>query len=96
MALLRYLADPMSDLRAATLLRSRLIRLSDASVMRLAPRLAAALLAPEPPAVVSQFDSDDRRVLEQLRAALPVWLSWVDRMTPSELLTRILSDTAYA
>jgi len=94
-ALLRYLADPMSDLRAATLLRSRLVHLSDVSVMRLAPRLAAALLAPEPPAVISLFDTDDRRVLEQLRAALPVWLSWVDRMAPSELLTRILSDTAY-
>ena len=28
-ALLRYLADPLSDLRAATLLRSRIVRLSD-------------------------------------------------------------------
>ena len=31
-ALLRYLADPLSDLRAATLLRSRIVRLSDAGV----------------------------------------------------------------
>ncbi len=31
-ALLRYLADPLSDLRAAALLRSRIIRLSDRAV----------------------------------------------------------------
>ena len=36
-ALLRYLADPLSDLRAAALLRSRIVRLSDAA--RGAPRL---------------------------------------------------------
>jgi len=34
-ALLRYLADPLSNLRAATLLRSRVVRLSDAAVARL-------------------------------------------------------------
>ena len=34
-ALLRYLADPLSDLRAATLLRSRVVRLSDAAIAQL-------------------------------------------------------------
>ena len=42
-ALLRYLADPTSDLRAAAFLRSRLVRLSDDALLRLAPRLAAAI-----------------------------------------------------
>ena len=41
-ALLRYLADPLSDLRAAALLRSRIVRLSDAAVARLAPDIAEA------------------------------------------------------
>jgi ATP-dependent helicase/nuclease subunit A len=45
-ALLRYLADPSSDLRAAALLRSRFVRISDEGLCRLAPRLAAALQPP--------------------------------------------------
>jgi ATP-dependent helicase/nuclease subunit A len=44
MALIRFLANPASDLRAAAFLRSRLIRLSDAALATLAPRLAEALL----------------------------------------------------
>jgi len=44
MALIRFLANPVSDLRAAAFLRSRFIRLSDAGLSRLAPRLAGALL----------------------------------------------------
>jgi ATP-dependent helicase/nuclease subunit A len=43
MALIRFLANPASDLRAAAFLRSRLIRLSDAALATLAPRLADAL-----------------------------------------------------
>jgi ATP-dependent helicase/nuclease subunit A len=43
-ALLRYLADPQSDLRAAALLRSRLARVSDRGIAQLAPDLAAASL----------------------------------------------------
>ena len=35
-ALLKYLADPWSDLRAAAFLRSRFVRLSDAAIARLA------------------------------------------------------------
>ncbi len=50
-ALLRYLADPLSDLRAAAFLRSRLVRLSDAALASLAPDVAQALVAPEPPAL---------------------------------------------
>ena len=49
-ALLRFLADPQSNLRAAALLRSRLIRLSDAGVAALAPDLGSALTAPVAPA----------------------------------------------
>jgi ATP-dependent helicase/nuclease subunit A len=95
-ALLRYLADPRSNLRAATLLRSRLVRLSDAALTALAPDIAAALLAPIPPKSAAAFAHDDRQVFDRLRAALPAWLSWVDRMTPSEILGTILADTAYA
>jgi len=94
-ALLRYLADPLSDLRAATLLRSRLVRLSDPGVGRLAPRLAAAILdAPEPDSVRGLGD-EDGAVMSRLREAVPRWLGWVDRLTPSEVLSRVLAETAY-
>jgi ATP-dependent helicase/nuclease subunit A len=95
-ALLRYLADPHSELRASAFLRSRLIRLSDGAVARLGPALATSILAGEEPAAVTSFDDEDRRVLGLLRSALPHWLALVDRQTPSELLVRILSETAYA
>ena len=47
MALIRFLANPSSDLRAAAFLRSRFIRLSDAALATLAPRLADALFPVE-------------------------------------------------
>jgi ATP-dependent helicase/nuclease subunit A len=95
-ALLRYLADPASDLRAAAFLRSRLVRLSDQAVARLAPRLAHALTAPEPPGEATELGDDDRRVLEGVRAVVPRWLARVDRVAPSELLRSAFAETAYA
>ena len=43
LALLRYLAAPESNLRAAALLRSRFVRLSDPALQALAPNLASVL-----------------------------------------------------
>jgi ATP-dependent helicase/nuclease subunit A len=94
-ALLRYLADPLSDLRAAALLRSRLVRVSDHAVAALSPTLADAILNPAAD-VLTRLGDEDRRVFQLLRAAVPRWLSWVDRLTPSELLDAILRETAYA
>ena len=95
-ALLRYLADPLSNLRAATLLRSRLVRLSDEAVAKLSPDLSGAILAAEAPPPIATLCPEDREVLDLLRAAAPRWLSWVDRLTPSELLDAVLRETAYA
>ena len=94
-ALLRYLADPLSNLRAATLLRSRLVRLSDGAVAGLAPDIARALVDPDPPGGAARFGEDDAGVFARLRSAVPRWLSWVDRMTPLALLGAILNETAY-
>ena len=44
-ALLRYLADPWAELRAAALLRSRLVGISDVALAQLAGRLCDVLLA---------------------------------------------------
>jgi ATP-dependent helicase/nuclease subunit A len=95
-ALLRYLADPASDLRAAALLRSRLVRLSDRALACLAPRLAAALTAAEPPPAMSRLDDEDRGVLEHLRAHVGRWLARVDQVPPADLLDEVLAATAYA
>jgi superfamily I DNA/RNA helicase len=75
-ALLRYLAEPLSDLRAAAFLRSRIVRLSDGAIAKLAPQLAAALVGSEPPAAVTELTEDDQRVLAELRRHIPRWLSW--------------------
>jgi ATP-dependent helicase/nuclease subunit A len=95
-ALLRYLADPLSDLRAATLLRSRVVRLSDTSIARLGKASADAILSPEPRPELERLGEEDRHVLDMLRQAVPRWLTWVDRLAPSELLDAVLHETAYA
>jgi ATP-dependent exoDNAse (exonuclease V) beta subunit len=95
-ALLRYLANPLSDLRAAALLRSRLVRLSDAAIARLGSKTADAILSVDPRPAAATLGDEDGRVLDLLRRAIPRWLSWVDRLPPSDLLDTVLRETAYA
>ncbi|RPJ73176.1 MAG: hypothetical protein EHM24_08405, partial [Acidobacteria bacterium] len=94
-AVVRYLADPSSDLRAAALVRSRLARLSDVAIRRLSPRLAEALTA-EDEGVRAVLDGEDRRAIARLRASLRHWLTLVDRIPPADLLDLVLRDSAYA
>jgi ATP-dependent exoDNAse (exonuclease V) beta subunit len=95
-ALLRYLADPDSDLRAAAFLRSRIVRVSDGALAEVAPRVARAVLDPDPPEALASASEDDRRVFGEVRARVPAWLSLVDRTTPTALLDLVLGETAYA
>ena len=94
-ALLKFLADPTSNLRAAAFLRSRIVRLTDAGVGRLAPDLASAITAPNVPDIADTLSVEDRAVLDRTRAAVAVWLRQVDRITPAELLDEALRDCAY-
>lgn len=94
-AVLRYLADPQSNLRAAAFLRSRVVRLSDSALARLAPELSQALVSDAPPANEERWSAEDLRVLRRVRAAVQRWLSWVDRLTPAELLSRVLAETVH-
>ena len=64
LALLRYLADPTSDLRAAAVLRSGFGRVSDEGLRRLAPGLADVLLQTDRPDGASTLDDDDRTALD--------------------------------
>ncbi len=95
-ALLAYLADPESDLRAAALLRSRFVRLSDEGIRRLAPGLAGVLIGEDPSAPIGVLDDEDARVMRRLRASIGTWLSRVDRTLPADLLDQIVKETAYA
>ena len=92
-ALLWYLADPLSDLRAAALLRSRVFRVSDEALRRLAPHLAAALRGAAAPDV--ELDSADADTLARAREACARWRGLVDRMPPAELLDLVLAESAY-
>jgi ATP-dependent helicase/nuclease subunit A len=95
-ALVRYLARPVSDLRAAAFLRSRFVRLSDHGLSVLAPALAAALTDPTPPTSVALLQDEDRRALLHARAHVGDWLQRVDRIPPADLLEELLRETGYA
>ena len=95
LALLWYLADPLSDLRAAALMRSRFIHLSDEALRLLAPKLSDALRATDAPPASARLESDDAAALSRARTATARWRSLVDRMPPAELLDLILNESAY-
>ena len=93
-ALIRVLAAPESDLRAAAFLRSGFVGLSDEALRRLAPRIAVGLTHADP--AEHDLPSDDREALARVRAAWPSWLALVDRLPPADVLDRILATAAYA
>ncbi|RPJ58832.1 MAG: hypothetical protein EHM24_28395, partial [Acidobacteria bacterium] len=93
-ALVRFLADPASDNRAAALLRSRFVRLSDSAIQCLAPRIARSL-AGQAGVGEGQLAVEDSAMLRQLRSSLAGWLAAVDRIPPAELLDQILDSSAY-
>ena len=92
LALLWYLADPLSDMRASALLRSRFARISDEALRRLAPHIAAALGGSPAGAAL---DAADAATLSRLRDACAKWRHLVDRVPPAELLDVVLADSAY-
>lgn len=92
-ALMRYLAQPDSDLRAAEFLRSRFVRLSDPAIVKLAPGFANAILEP---AGYDQLETGDRALLDLARRDVPRWLSMLDRVTPGELVDTVLRESLYA
>ena len=93
-ALVRVLAAPESDLRAAAFLRSGFVALSDEALRRLAPALAERLAAPG--ADEAGLCDDDAEALRRLRAAWPGWLSLVDRLPPAEVVDHVIEASAYA
>ena len=94
-ALIRFLAAPASDLRAAAFARSRLVGLSDRALAMLAPGLAAALAGPAPPAALAALDPSDAVRLTQARRWLADWLARVDRVPPADVLDHVLAASGY-
>ena len=95
LALVAYLADPGSNLRAAALLRSRIVRLSDEALKRLAPGLAPALTGDLPDAANSLQD-DDRERLLLVRESIGSWIADADQVPPAEIIDRVLAESSYA
>ena len=95
-ALLRFLADPASELRTAALLRSRLVGLTDRALAELAGRLAESVRPTGPEPLLERLDPLDRDLLLRVRASVPRWLAAVDRIPPAELFDQVLADCAYA
>ena len=95
-ALIRYLANPYSELRAAAFLRSRFVGVSDEALARLAPDFCDALLAESLDDRLCLLGDGDRAALECARAHVPAWLTSVDRVPPADLLESILPASAYA
>ncbi|MBY0497391.1 MAG: UvrD-helicase domain-containing protein [Cyanobacteria bacterium] len=95
LALVAYLADSGSNLRAAAFLRSRIVRLSDEALKLLAPGLAQALTGEVPPAI-DRLRDDDRERLLLVRDSVGAWIAAADQVPPAELVDRVLADSAYA
>jgi ATP-dependent helicase/nuclease subunit A len=95
LALVAYLADPGSNLRAAALMRSRIVRVSDAGLKQLAPGLAAALIGELPPAI-NALSADDRERVMLARSAVGQWIEDADQVPPAEIIDRVLAESAYA
>jgi ATP-dependent helicase/nuclease subunit A len=97
LALLWYLAEPGTDLRAAAFLRSRFVRLSDDALRRLAPGLAAVLSSrgSSDPLPDPLLDPSDRARLDAARASSARWRARADRMPPAELVDLVLHESAY-
>jgi ATP-dependent helicase/nuclease subunit A len=93
-ALLRFLARPESNLRAAEFLRSRFVRLSDVALAALAPNLSSVLIGTEEPAV--SIPEEDRALLACARAGVHRWIALTDRVPPGELMDMVMRESSYA
>ncbi|HWI16620.1 MAG TPA: 3'-5' exonuclease, partial [Vicinamibacterales bacterium] len=95
LALVAYLADPGSNLRAAAFMRSRIVWVSDEGLKHLAPGLASALTG-DVPAAIDALAPDDRERLLLARSAVGKWIEDADQVPPAEIVDRVLAESAYA
>ncbi|MEC7768652.1 MAG: UvrD-helicase domain-containing protein [Acidobacteriota bacterium] len=94
-ALIRFLADPSSDLWAAAFLRSGIAGLSDEAVRAMAPNLASVLTSINEPVNADLISTEERERFELVRIGISRWLKLVDWIPPAELIDRVLNESAY-
>ena len=103
-ALVRFLAEPASGLRAAELSRSRFVAVSDTALMRMSAgrsrRSAESAIARWLQRGAADVDlplsEEDRAAIARAGSLIPSFLPFVDRIPAFELLERILRETDYA
>ena len=104
-SLVRFLSEPGSELRAAELLRSRFVALSDGGLARiaagrgargsegpLAKLLRGGSQSTNFPPTLSE---EDRAAALRATTTVPNWLRRVDRLPPADLILQILEETDY-
>ncbi len=103
-ALVRFLAEPASELRAAELARSRFVGVSDAGLFRISARRRgttgdaplARWLATGGVDLDLPLTASDRTLISRASRLIPGFLAWVDRMPATELLERFFQESDYA
>jgi ATP-dependent helicase/nuclease subunit A len=102
-ALVRFLAEPQSELRAAELARSRLVAMSDPGLMRIAAakratadRTLSRWLATGALDLGLPLSSQDRTKADRSGRLMTRLLSLVDRIPPGDLLELALRESDYA
>ncbi len=105
-ALIRYLANPISELRAAEVLRSRFIGFSDTGLSLIAhqhrrraketPLLHLLKQAIPPETLPPTIPSEDHAIITNILPKVTAWLDIADQIPPSDLLQRIVEETDYA
>jgi ATP-dependent helicase/nuclease subunit A len=103
-ALVRFLAEPASELRASELARSRLVGVSDDALFRLSQqRRSSSSSSPISrwlaKGLVDQglpLTETDRAAIARASRLVPQWLEKVDRLPTAELLDEILDEAGYA
>ncbi len=98
-ALVRYLAEPASELRAAEIARARFVAISDAGLVRMAAgrkRSIADWLSGGEFTSGVQLTPEDVDAVHRAQKRVATWLEWVDRIPPADVLERILANTNYA
>ncbi len=105
-ALIRYLANPLSELRTAEILRSRFIGLSDTALALIAnghrkhardTPLAHLLKNSVQEKLLSlRISTEDQAIITAILPKVTKWLNVADQIPPSDLLQRIIEETDYA
>ena len=105
-AVIRYFANPISELRASEFLRSRFIGFSDTGLSLIAAqhqrrgrtisfvKLLKHRIAHD--RLAQGLSSEDQVIISTILPKITVWLDLVDQIPPSDLLQRIIDEMDYA